>query len=349
MSAFTFSSRRWRAALCSLSLALSVASTAHGQTSPAASEDEANAAISHGVALRQAGNDDEALAEFRRADQIFPSARAKAQIALAEQALGQWVSAERDLRAALALTDDPWIQRNHDALNAALVQISSRLGSLEVRTNAPGAELFINEERAASLPLTAPVRVPVGTVNIEVRANGYASQRRPVEVTPNGRLREVFTLVAARSDNDGSSTQSGSSSNGSSSSSGPSNTGNGNGGANIPIGPIVVMGAGAVSLGLAGMFGALRSSAMGNCEHNAAMDTLFCADSAATQRARAGVGYTTGVNVTLIGGAVLVAGGGAWLIASLLTRPSSRERASRVWVAPVANAIGAGISAGGRF
>lgn len=347
MSAFTFSSRRWRAALCSLSLALSVASTAHGQTAPAGSEDEANAAISHGVALRQAGNDDEALAEFRRADQIFPSARAKAQIALAEQALGQWVSAERDLRAALALTDDPWIQRNHDALNAALVQISSRLGSLEVRTNAPGAELFINEERAASLPLTAPVRVPVGTVNLEVRANGYASQRRPVEVTPNGRLREVFTLVAARSDNDGSSTQSGSSSNGSSS--GPSNNGNGNSSTTIPIGPIVVMGAGAVSLGLAGAFGSLRLGAMGNCDYNAAMDTLFCADSAATQRARAGVGYTTGVNVTLIGGAALVVGGGAWFIASLLTRPSGRERASRVWVAPVANANGAGFFAGGRF
>jgi Tfp pilus assembly protein PilF len=97
-----------RASVLAAALALGAAPVA-AQTAPVNAEEESNAAIARGVQLRQAGNDDEALAEFRRADQLMPSPRTKAQIALAEQALGQWVAAERDLRAALSTADDPWI------------------------------------------------------------------------------------------------------------------------------------------------------------------------------------------------------------------------------------------------
>ncbi len=326
------------------------AQTAQPAVTPEA-QAEADAAIARGVALRQAGNDDEALAEFRRADQRSPSPRTKAQIALAEQALGQWVLAERDLRAALSAQDDPWIQRNHDALTAALQQITSRLGSLEVRSNTPGAELYINEERVAALPLAEAVRLPVGTASLEVRAPGHTSQRRTVEVTSGGRLREVFTLAAVRTDEPPNGTQnSGATTVGSSGRTvgadppprreAPS--------AAVPIGPIVVMGVGAVSLGLSGVFAALRGGAFGACPYDASTDTLRCDGPTATSRAQAGVGFTTGVNVTLIGGAVVLAGGGAWLIASLLSRPAARE-APRVVMIPTARPDGAALNVLGRF
>lgn len=345
--------RRARALFVALSLGL-VAPVVGAQSAATGTEEEANAAIARGVALRQGGNDDEALAAFRQADQIFPSPRAKAQIALAEQALGQWVAAERDLRLALSAENDPWIQRNREPLAAALTQIASRLGSLEVRCAVAGAELFINEERVASLPLAEPVRVPVGTISIEVRAAGHSSQRRAVEVTSGARLREVFTLVAARASGTGDGPDNGSN-NGSNNGAGGSN-GRANGGrdggearaAGVPVGPIVVLGAGAVSLGLAGVFAGLRGGAMSACRYVAASDTLECATTADANRARAGAGFTTGLNVTLIGGALLVAGGGAWLVASLLTRPRPNEQA-RVAVVPMVFANGAAIAVGGRF
>ncbi|MFO0557920.1 MAG: PEGA domain-containing protein [Polyangiales bacterium] len=341
---------RWKqlapaAAGLALWIAPTVTFAQEASTVAASAQTEAEAAIAHGVALRQAGNDDEALAEFRRADQLAPSPRTKAQIALAEQALGQWVAAERDLRAALASAEDPWIQRNREALNAALVQIAGRLGWLEVRSSAPGAELYINEERVAALPLSEPVRLPVGTASLEVRAPGYTSQRRSVEVTAGGRVREVFTLAAARNENTENRGQpSGETTSGATS---DAPLARGAQGASVPVGPIVVMGVGVVSLGLSGMFAALRGGAFGACPYDAATDTLRCNGADAVRRAQAGVGYTTGVNVTLIGGAVVLAGGGAWLVASLLARPT--ERAPRAMVVPTAGTDGASLNVVGRF
>ncbi|HEX4352161.1 MAG TPA: tetratricopeptide repeat protein, partial [Polyangiales bacterium] len=69
---------------------------------PLRAEDSADALISQGVALRKQGKNAEALVDFQRAYQISPSPRAQAQIALAEQALGDWIAAEDGLVSALA-------------------------------------------------------------------------------------------------------------------------------------------------------------------------------------------------------------------------------------------------------
>ena len=57
-------------------------------------QSEADALITKGVGLREKGRDEEALDVFRQALAKSPSARARAQVALAEQALGMWVLAE---------------------------------------------------------------------------------------------------------------------------------------------------------------------------------------------------------------------------------------------------------------
>jgi hypothetical protein len=344
----TFITQRRGATTLAFALFVLFDARAHAQVEDPAAE--AEAAIARGVALRQAGNDDEALAAFRQADQRSPSPRAKAQIALAEQALGQWVAAERDLRAALAAVDDPWIQRNREALAAAMNQIASRLGSLEVRTSAPGAELFVNEERVASLPLAEPIRVAVGTVSLEVRAPGHLPQRRSIDVTSGARMREVFTLAPARSIEPESSAANGARAASEASASSPRAPRAANEPAGAPIGPIVTLGLGGASMILSGVFGALRGGAYAACPYEASTNTLLCDGPAATARAQAGVGYTTGVNVTLVTGAVLLVGGGAWLAVSMLQRGGERPatRASVTW-APAPQFNGAAIVATGRF
>src|SRR5262249_16904585 len=79
----------------------------------------ADQAIAHGVALRRERKDAEALAEFRRAYALSPTPHALGQIALAEAALDQWVSAENDLLHVL-VADDPWVARQRSALEIAL-------------------------------------------------------------------------------------------------------------------------------------------------------------------------------------------------------------------------------------
>src|SRR5689334_6453050 len=92
------------AALC----AVAVPSTAFAQASvppapgPAMSGSEIEAIIEGGVQLREQGRDEEALRAFRRAFDASKSPRAQAQMGLAEQALGRWIAADKDVAAALA-------------------------------------------------------------------------------------------------------------------------------------------------------------------------------------------------------------------------------------------------------
>jgi hypothetical protein len=160
----------------------------------ARAEDAEEMLLAQGSDLRRAGHDEEALAVFSRALAASGSPRARAQVALAEQALGRWVEAERDLSVADS-SADPWIRQHQKALRAALVLIRTHLATLDVDANVSGAELFVNGSHVGTLPLEAPVRVVAGTLAIELRAAGFETQLRTVNVAAESRAREEMTLV----------------------------------------------------------------------------------------------------------------------------------------------------------
>jgi PEGA domain len=177
-----------RAAACALTLACSLA------TSGARADASSAQMVEKGIQLRREHRDAEALEEFRRADQLNPAPRIKAQIGLAEQALGQWVEAERDLNLALSAVEDPWIVRNTDALKKAVAAIQLHLGSLSVETNVAGAELWLNGARWGSLPMSS-ARVVAGTLHVEVRAPGYETAHSSIDVAPGVTAKERLALT----------------------------------------------------------------------------------------------------------------------------------------------------------
>lgn len=160
--------------------------------SPAAADDP-NTLIEHGVALREQGRDEEALAEFRKAYAMAPTPRARAQMGLAEQALGVWVAAEEHVREALKSAGDPWIQKNRAVLEQSLHTIDQHLGTLEVRGLA-GAELFVDGARVGQLPLERGLRIEAGHRALEVRAQGFQSTSRTIIVSPGQTARETIEL-----------------------------------------------------------------------------------------------------------------------------------------------------------
>jgi hypothetical protein len=182
-----------------LTLAVSLATAIVGglaRTARAAGgDDDAEALIARGIELREKGKDDEALALFKSAYAKSPTPRARAQVALAEQALGLWVAAESDLVAALAAEADPWITKNRSALEGALAVVRRRVGSLEVR-GTEGAEVLLDGVSLGTLPPPAPFRVEAGRRTLELRANGFHSTTRAIEVPPGGVARETVSLVA---------------------------------------------------------------------------------------------------------------------------------------------------------
>ena len=170
--------------------------TAHRGRAFAAPEDaEAEALITRGIDLREHGKDDEALAVFKKALAKSPSPRARAQVALAEQALGLWIAAESDLVLALAAESDAWIVKNRGAIEGALGVVRRHIGSLEVR-GTEGAEVMLDGVRLGVLPAGNAFRVEAGRRTLELRAKGFHPSARTIEVPAGGVARETVMLVA---------------------------------------------------------------------------------------------------------------------------------------------------------
>jgi hypothetical protein len=170
---------------------------AYAQGAPNASASaDAEALIDRGFELRQKGDDQAALVQFQDAYALSKSARALAQIALAEQALGHWADAEAHLAWALQQTDAPWITKNRALLEPALTEIQGHVGSLELTGGVVGAQVFLNGALAGTFPLQAPIRVPAGNVALEVHAPGYLPVVRTVIVQARGLARESVVMYA---------------------------------------------------------------------------------------------------------------------------------------------------------
>ena len=93
---------------------------------------ESETHIQRGVELRGQGRNGEALVEFQLAYALEPTPRARAQVALALQALGDWLGAEQWLKEALQAHDDAWVARYSTELLGALATILPVKKALEV-------------------------------------------------------------------------------------------------------------------------------------------------------------------------------------------------------------------------
>ncbi len=158
-----------------------------------------------GRALRRDHRDAEALSHFQQLYAEAHEPRALAQVGLAQAALGRWAEAEMNLSQALA-NPDAWIAENRAGgamLDQQAQRIAAHLGSLDVVSDAPGAEVWVGGQRVGTIPLARPLRLEAGRVTFEVRAAGYAPTQRVADVIAGGMSRESVSLTRALSSVEG--------------------------------------------------------------------------------------------------------------------------------------------------
>ena len=172
------------------SLLATLPSLAFAQPAP----DRCADGVRDGVALRREGRDVEALELFRTVAQRCPQARVRVQLAWAEQAVGRWVDAERDLGAALATRDDPWVEARRDRLDADLARIREHLGQLQITGGVEGAEVLLDGVVVSTLPMSAPVSAVAGAARLELRREGYYPVRRDVTIAAGVVAREEVQM-----------------------------------------------------------------------------------------------------------------------------------------------------------
>ena len=130
--------------------------------------------IVEAIELRRKGDNQRALPLLQQAYDLERSPRTSAQLGMAEAALGYWLSAEQHLQQALASTRNPWLVQHHAQIRQTLVEIQASIGELEITGAPAGAEVIVNGQPAGKLPLARPVRVPEGSAQVSLRADGYA-------------------------------------------------------------------------------------------------------------------------------------------------------------------------------
>jgi|GEM_PF-825134 hypothetical protein len=145
-----------------------------------------------GVQLRRARRDEEALDAFSRALALSPTPIARAQVALAEQALGRWVEAERDLDAALASAEDIWIVKNRSALDEARAYVIGHLGWLTVSVEVANAAIRLD---GRAIEAESEERVASGAAVLSVAARGYVPDIRHIEIAPAQHVRVQIELL----------------------------------------------------------------------------------------------------------------------------------------------------------
>lgn len=136
----------------------------------------------------------EALPVLERAVQGPHRPRTTAQLGLLEARLGRWVRAEAHVQEALG-APDAWVRENRERIERALERIRSRVASLELECNVPGATVWIADEQIGALPHARPLRVPVGSTPVEVRAEGHLPVVLRVTVDAGQTAHERATLV----------------------------------------------------------------------------------------------------------------------------------------------------------
>gem|GEM_PF-6080441 len=183
--------------VCLLLVMMPVVSQGLARADDQIKESQVEDLVRRGIELRRTHDDQAALEIFRSAYRINPSPRLQAQIGLAEQAVGQWIDAEKDLKGALQATRDPWVAGNIRALRASVIAVEKHLGSLEVLGSPGGALVRVDGREVGNLPLAIAARVTAGEVLVSVSAPGYVEINRKLGIAVGGLTREIFTLHEA--------------------------------------------------------------------------------------------------------------------------------------------------------
>lgn len=300
--------------------------------------DEVTDLLEQGVALRRQHRTEEALDAFLRAARLSPAPAILAQVGLAEQALGRWIEAAHDLDVAVAAADDPWIAKNLDALHGAQAIVAQHVAWLTVDVDVASAEIGLD---GVGLERGIAARVSTGPAVLEVRAPGYAPDIRHLELAPAEHARIAAKLVPLSASASLPSTAAlapvMTPDLGPPRASAPTSTA----ATSLPLGPLVLGGAGLVALGTGTYFGIRtltdKSNRDGQCVGG-------CNASAVSYDSDARTSATISTVALAGGGAMVVASGLWWWLGRGASAPSAR---GAVDVAPVVGSGFGGIVAWG--
>jgi hypothetical protein len=168
---------------------LGVASRASGQDA-----DDVDFLARRAAERCRRGEYERGLELFRQALDHGRTARALGEMGACELRVGRWTDAEAHLTDALAQGDDPWLRRHRAEAAGWLAEAQSHVGRLQLTGGVPGAEVRVGERVVGTLPMAGPLVVATGPSEVEVRAAGYRTWHRLLDVLGGVVTQEAVSL-----------------------------------------------------------------------------------------------------------------------------------------------------------
>jgi tetratricopeptide (TPR) repeat protein len=188
--------RRLVLAIAALCAALGVCPAARA----APTEEQKQSAAAHfekGVEFYREGSLDAALVEFERAYELIPDFHLLFNLAQIQTERHEYAAAVGYFEKYLQTGAEQIPEARRTEAQRELEKLRERVAFLMVESDTAGAQLFINDERVATLPLAQPVAINPGVCNVRVEQAGYLPARQQLRVAVGERPRVRLALQPA--------------------------------------------------------------------------------------------------------------------------------------------------------
>ncbi len=171
---------------------LLLASPGRAQTYTKEQRDQASERFSAGVELVRDRDFEAALVEFRRAYEIAPDWRILFNMGQVLQMMQRYPEAVRHFEQYLREGGQDVAEARREQVLEEINRLKARVAYLVLDVSEPSAEVYVDDEKVGTTPLTDPVAVSVGRRKVVVRKSGFAVAEQTVEV--GGRETKTLTF-----------------------------------------------------------------------------------------------------------------------------------------------------------
>lgn len=175
---------RLRAAIFAAVTALAVS---HGAPAFAQSPEEIKAGKQiaiEGLTAYQASQFDKALAHFKQARDLYPSANIIRMLGYSELALEHWELALEALEASMDATVSPLSKDERKEVEAQIEKAMVHIGTINLTSKVKGAKVSVDGGAPRALPLAKPLRLAEGPHKLVVSAPEHLDATSDVKVEP---------------------------------------------------------------------------------------------------------------------------------------------------------------------
>jgi hypothetical protein len=179
-------------------MAFAQAAAAAAERPNMTSQEKATSHFERAVELYEDGSLDAALIEFERAYTAVPDYRLLYNLGQVQVQRAEYVAAIGLFKDYLAGGGTEIAEPRRQRVEQEIAKLMNRVAPLWVETSEVGAQLFVNDLAAGSLPMKEPVLVNAGLCNVRVEKPGFETRSLQLKVAGGDQPRVSLPLVAVR-------------------------------------------------------------------------------------------------------------------------------------------------------